>query len=156
MNKINEAGYNEAPKFGPSQNNPPYISDDFQIGPNGAYEIEYDFNQVSKEILKSIQMAKQANLLDRSYMKCQHSLSLEHLKMSDIDLDGMVREQIRERFAKETIGITQNQIKTEDYGDCRVYSLELCVFPLEDLKHIVEFCVKEMSMESISKIKNYE
>ena len=38
MNKINEAGYNEAPKFGPSQNNPPYISDDFQIGPNGAYE----------------------------------------------------------------------------------------------------------------------
>ena len=38
MNKINEAGYNEVPKFGPSQNNPPYISDDFQIGPNGAYE----------------------------------------------------------------------------------------------------------------------
>jgi hypothetical protein len=38
MNKVNEAGYNEAPKFGPSQNNPPYISDDFQIGPNGAYE----------------------------------------------------------------------------------------------------------------------
>jgi hypothetical protein len=38
MNKVNEAGYNEAPKFGPSQNNPPYVSDDFQIGPNGAYE----------------------------------------------------------------------------------------------------------------------
>lgn len=38
MNKVNEAGYNEAPKFGPSQNNPPYISDDFQIGPDGAYE----------------------------------------------------------------------------------------------------------------------
>jgi len=38
MNKVNEAGYNEAPKFGPSQNNPPYVSDNFQIGPNGAYE----------------------------------------------------------------------------------------------------------------------
>jgi len=38
MNKINEAGYNEAPKFGPSQNNPPYVSDNFQIGPDGAYE----------------------------------------------------------------------------------------------------------------------
>ena len=38
MNKVNEAGYNEAPKFGPSQNNPPYVSDNFQIGPDGAYE----------------------------------------------------------------------------------------------------------------------
>jgi hypothetical protein len=38
MNKVNETGYNESTKFGPSQNNPPYISDDFQIGPDGAYE----------------------------------------------------------------------------------------------------------------------
>jgi len=38
MSKVNEAGYNEAPKFGPSQNNPPYVSDNFQIGPDGAYE----------------------------------------------------------------------------------------------------------------------
>jgi len=38
MNKVNEAGYNESTKFGPSENNPPYISDDFQIGPDGAYE----------------------------------------------------------------------------------------------------------------------
>jgi hypothetical protein len=38
MNKVNNAGYNEATKFGPSKNNPPYISDDFQIGPDGAYE----------------------------------------------------------------------------------------------------------------------
>jgi hypothetical protein len=42
MNKVNNAGYNEATKFGPSKNNPPYISDDFQIGPDGAYEaVEY-------------------------------------------------------------------------------------------------------------------
>ena len=42
MNKVNEAGYNESTKFGPSENNPPYISDDFQIGPDGAYEaVEY-------------------------------------------------------------------------------------------------------------------
>ena len=42
MNKVNEAGYNESTKFGPSQNNPPHISDDFQIGPDGAYEaVEY-------------------------------------------------------------------------------------------------------------------
>jgi len=42
MNKVNEAGYNESTKFGPPENNPPYISDDFQIGPDGAYEaVEY-------------------------------------------------------------------------------------------------------------------
>jgi len=42
MNKVNEAGYNESTKFGPSENNPPYISDDFQIGPDGAYEHNED------------------------------------------------------------------------------------------------------------------
>jgi hypothetical protein len=51
MNKVNEAGYNEAPKFGPSQNNPPYISDDFQIGPDGAYE-HNETIKIQQELIK--------------------------------------------------------------------------------------------------------
>jgi thymidylate synthase len=53
MNEVNESGYNEASKFGPSKNNPPYISDDFQIGPDGAYE--------------HIEQYKVMNKLDRAY-----------------------------------------------------------------------------------------
>lgn len=115
---------------------------------------EYNFNEVSQDILRSIQKFKQASLLNRSLLKCQHSLTKDILEISSIDHDGIIREQFRQRLAQQIIGVTEEHIQTEDYGDARVYSLEVLIFALEDLKHIVEYCVKEMPMESINKIKN--
>ena len=115
---------------------------------------DYNFDHVAKEIVKSIQTAKQAMLLDRSYLRCQHSLSKELIEKSNIDYDGMVRSHLIQRLAQQIVGVTQQHIKTEDYRDDVVYSLEVLVFAPEDLKHIVEYCVKEMPMESINKIKN--
>lgn len=115
---------------------------------------EYNFPEVSTEILKSIQHAKQANLLDRSYHKIHTSLNKEILENSSIDHDLIIRQQLRERLVQQLFATTEQHIKVENYRDANVYSLELCVFPLEDLKHIVEFCVKEMSMEELLKIKN--
>lgn len=117
---------------------------------------DYDFDHVAKEIVRSIQSAKQAKILDRSYLTCKHSMSREVLKVSNLDYDGIIREQLRQRLAQEIVGITQQHIKTEDYHDTVVYSLEVLVFAPEDLKHIVEYCVKEMPMEAINRIKGNE
>lgn len=115
--------------------------------------IDYNLPEVSKEIMKYIQHSKQTGLLDRSYLKCYTSLNKEISENSNIDHDGMIREQFRQRLTQQIIGITEQHIKVENYTDANVYSLELFVFPLEDLKHIVEYFIKEMSMEEILKIK---
>lgn len=115
---------------------------------------DYNFPEVSKEIINSIQSARQSGLLDKSYLKCHASLSKEISINSNIDHNLIVREQLRQMLSQQIIGITEEHIKVENYGDSDVYSLELCVFPLEDLKHIIEYSVKQMSMEEILKIKN--
>ena len=117
---------------------------------------DYNFDHVAKEIVRSIQSAKQAKLLDRSYLTCKHSMAKEVLEVSNLDYDGMIREQLRERLAQQIVGITQQHIRTEDYHHAVVYSLELLVFAPEDLKHIIEYCVKEMPMEAINRIKGNE
>lgn len=114
---------------------------------------DYDFGHVSKEIVKSIQTAKQAMLLDRSYIRCHYSLPKELLERSNIDHDGMIKEQLRKELARHIVGVTQQHIKTENYRDDRVYSLDVLVFAPEDLKHIVEYCVKKMPIEAINEIK---
>ena len=95
-------------------------------------------------------------LLDRSYLRCHQSLSKELIEKSNIDHDGIIMEQLRQRLAQQIVGVTQQHIKTEDYRDDVVYSLEVLVFAPEDLKHIVEYCVKEMPMAAINKIKGNE
>lgn len=117
---------------------------------------EYNFDHVSKELVRSIQTAKQAMLLSRSHLTCKYSLTKEILESPNIDHDGMVREQLRHRLAQQIIGITQQHIKAEEYNDTFIYSLELLVFAPEDLKHIVEYCIKEMPMEAIYKIRGNE
>ena len=116
--------------------------------------IDYNLPEVSKEIMKSIQHARQTGLLDRSYHKIHTSLTKEILENSSIDHDLIIRQQLRERLVQQLFATTEQHIKVENYGDANVYLLELFVFPLEDLKHIVEYFIKEMSMEEILKIKN--
>lgn len=117
---------------------------------------DYNFDHVAKEIVNSIRSAKQAMLLDRSYLRCHQSLSKELIEKSNIDHDGIIMEQLRQRLAQQIVGVTQQCIKTEDYRDDVVYSLEVFVFAPDDLKHIVEYCIKETAMQTINRIKGYE
>ena len=117
---------------------------------------DYNFDHVAKEIVNSIRSAKQAKLLGRSYLRSHHALSKELIKKSNLDHDGMVRSHLMQRLAQQIVDVTQQYIKTEDYRDDVVYSLEVLVFAPEDLKHIVEYCVKEMPMEAINRIKGNE
>ena len=114
---------------------------------------EYDFNKVSRELINSIQKIKQGKMLEKSFLTCKHSIPKEILEISDIDHDVMIREQLRQRLAQQIIGATEQNIKTENYHDSVVYSLEIMAFIPEDLKHIVEYCIKEMPLEAIFKIK---
>ena len=116
-----------------------------------------DFDHVSREIVRSLQTAKQALMLENSHHKCQHTLSreiLEHYLSPDIDC--IIRKQITQRLAEQIVGKVNKHLQVEEHRDSKVFSLELLVFPLEESKHIVEYCVKTMPMEAIHKIRQIE
>ena len=93
MNKVNEAGYNESTKFGPSQNNPPYISDDFQIGPDGAYEHTEDITPKEKAMtdkelqnvpqMISAKMAAQQQLINLLYSQVMDLTMMSKIELGD-------------------------------------------------------------------------
>ena len=116
-----------------------------------------DFDHVSREIVRSLQTAKQTLMLENSHHKCQHTLSreiLEHYLSPDIDC--IIRKQITQRLAEQIVGKVNKHLQVEEHRDSKVFSLELLVFPLEEFKHIVEYCVKTMPMEAIHKIRQIE
>jgi hypothetical protein len=116
-----------------------------------------DFDHVSRELVRSLQTAKQALMLENSHHKCQHTLSreiLEHYLSPDIDC--IILKQITQRLAEQIVGKVNKHLQVEEHRDSKVFSLELLVFPLEEFKHIVEYCVKTMPIEAILKIRKIE
>lgn len=116
-----------------------------------------DFDHVSREIVRSLQTAKQALMLENSHHKCQHTLSREILEYYlSPDIDCIIHKQITQRLAEQIVGKVNKHLQVEEHRDSKVFSLELLVFPLEEFKHIVEYCVKTMPMEAIHKIRQIE
>jgi hypothetical protein len=88
-----EIQYNEVPKFGPSQNNPPYVSDDFQIGPDGAYEHTEDITPKEKAMtdkelqnvpqMISAKMAAQQQLINLLYSQVMNLTMMSKIELGD-------------------------------------------------------------------------
>lgn len=100
MNKVNEAGYNEATKFGPSENNPPHILDDFQIGPDGAYEHTEDITPKEKvmtyEELQNVpQMISAKMSAQQLLINLLYSQVMDLTLMSKIELGDDVIAEIK-------------------------------------------------------------
>lgn len=112
-----------------------------------------NFDEVARGIVDSIKLAKQALILQKSNLTIQHRVPNEILQHSNLDHDGIIRHQIREKLAKEIVGLTQEHLEVEDYGDSKLYKLDVFVFSKPELKHIVEYCIKHIPMEELTKIK---
>ena len=112
-----------------------------------------NFDEVAKGIMESLKLAKQALILQKSNLTIQHFVSDELLQHSNLDHDGMIRHQMGEKLAKEIIGLTEEHLEVEDYRDGKLYKLDVFVFSKPELKHIVEYCIKHISIEEIIKIK---
>ena len=112
-----------------------------------------DFDHVSREIVRSLQTAKQALMLENAHHKCQHSLSKDILEHSSVDIEKIVRKEITQRLAEQIEGKVDKHLKVQENPDSKVFSLEVLVLPLEELKHIVEYCVKTMPLTAIHEIR---
>jgi hypothetical protein len=92
MNKVNK-----------SENTPPYISDDFQIGPDGAYEYTEDITpnektMTDKELqnvpqMISTKMAAQQQLINLLYSQVMDLTMMSKIELGDDVIDEIKRLQ---------------------------------------------------------------
>ena len=93
MNKVNK-----------SENNPPYISDDFQIGPDGAYEYTEDITlkekaMTDKELQNFPQMISAKMAAQQQLINLLYSQIMDLTMMSKIELgDDVIAEINRLNF----------------------------------------------------------
>lgn len=123
------------------------------ITQNGMNNNNKNFDEVAPSIIESIKLAKQALILEKSSLTIEHFVSNELLENSNLDLDGRIKHDLRHKLSNELIGLTQEHLEIEDYRDGKLYKLDLFVASKPELKHIVEYCIKHISIEEIIKIK---
>lgn len=113
-----------------------------------------------REAMTSLKNFKQGALLERSVFTGKHKVSQEFRQCYPQEMvDETVRKDICHSLAKKIL---------EEYESClevtnsptelgvTQYELQLMVLPLKDLKHIVEYCIRQIPEETLSKIRKNE
>ncbi len=117
-------------------------------------------NEYISKALVQLRNFKQAALLERSLLTTKHVVS-EELKSANpqLDIDKMVSAQLMQKVAKHMIDEFEDQITTEPHpiiGGETLYTFQVMVLPSDELKHIVEYCIRQIPEEILSKIKKGE
>ena len=116
--------------------------------------IEVDDN--IKQIIRGLKNFKQGALLENSLVTTQHQISQAEYESASIDVDSLIRSQMSNRLAKHILDQHKDSIKVNESGvfsEQKTYSLELLVMTPENLKHIIEFCIRQISEEGLSTIR---
>jgi hypothetical protein len=117
-------------------------------------------NEYIAKALVQLRNFKQGALLERSLLTSKHVIS-EDIKnsYSDINIDELVRSQLMQKVAKHMLNEFGDQITAEPHpiiGGETLYTFQVMVLPTDDLKHIVEYCIRQIPEEILSKIKKGE
>jgi hypothetical protein len=115
-------------------------------------------NEYIAKALVQLRNFKQGALLERSLLTSKHVIS-EDIKNSYSDIDELVRSQLMQKVAKHMLNEFGDQIAAEPHpiiGGETLYTFQVMVLPTDDLKHIVEYCIRQIPEEILSKIKKGE
>jgi hypothetical protein len=112
-----------------------------------------NFEEVAEDILTAVKNAKQALKLEQSVLTCSYSVSKSCLEGSAIDVSIMVRNNLFKNMTREIERKHEKQIAIKQYRDCEIHEIQLLIMPPSDLKHIVEYCIRQMPVEAINKIR---
>jgi hypothetical protein len=113
-----------------------------------------------REAMLSLKNFKQGALLERSLFTGKHQVSKELRECySQEIIDELVRKDIGHSLAKKILEEYDNCLEVKDsltQLGATQYELQLMVLPLTDLKHIVEYCIRQIPEETLSKIRKNE
>ena len=112
-----------------------------------------NFEEVAEDILTAVKNAKQALKLEQSVLTCRHKLNKRRFEESAVDVPRMVTHHLFKDMVYEIEKKHEKNIEIESYADFDTYKIQLLIMPPSDLKHVVEYCIRQMPVEAINKIR---
>jgi hypothetical protein len=99
--------------------------------------------------------AKCSLLLNKSRKRVKHIVSEEHKRLSDVNVERLVKHQMIQRLSTDLVEDAYNKIEIRQTHLGDEYELDLIVIPTEDLKSVVDYLVQNMPLEDILRIREY-
>jgi hypothetical protein len=99
--------------------------------------------------------AKCSLLLNKSRKRVKHIVSEDHKRLSDVNVERLVKHQMIQRLSTDLVENVYNKIEIRQTQLGDEYELDLVVIPTEDLKSVVNYLVQNMPLEDILRIREY-
>lgn len=128
------------------------------------YNMENQFptDPAIKNMLNMLNMmknVKQKILLENSFYTIKHEVSKEmYTRMSHSDLETITKQQIIELISKMIYLNIEKNIDIEAFPEREslIYSINFMLFKKQEMTSIIEYIIKNMSEEDLTRIRNKE
>jgi hypothetical protein len=112
-------------------------------------------NPEFKKLHRLLGDAKCSLLLNNARKRVKHIVSEEHKRLSDVNVERLVKHQMIQRLTTDMVESVYNKIDIQKTHLGDEYELDIVVIPTSDLKSVVDYLVQNMSLEDIFKIREY-
>jgi hypothetical protein len=112
-------------------------------------------NPEFKRLHRLMTDAKCSLLLNKSRKRVKHIVSEEHKRLSDVNVERLVKHQMIQRLSTDLVEDAYNKIEITKTHLGDEYELDLIVIPTEDLKSVVNYLVQNMPLDDILRIREY-
>jgi hypothetical protein len=112
-------------------------------------------NPEFKRLHRLMTDAKCSLLLNKSRKRVKHIVSEEHKRLSDVNVERLVKHQMIQRLSTDLVENAYNKIEIRQTHLGDEYELDLIVIPTEDLKSVVNYLVQNMPLDDILRIREY-
>lgn len=117
-----------------------------------------EVDEAIKGVLGSLKNFKQGALLENALFTSAYRISpeLNHESYQG-QVTEMVHRELANQMGKAILEQHKDLIEVTDINEfpgVTNHKLQLLVLPIENLKHIVEYCIRQIPEESLTKIRN--
>jgi len=110
-----------------------------------------------KKAMRSLKDFKQGALLEDSLFTANYRTSPDLDKIaSEVQINDLIKEAIVSQMTRSMIDAFKDSIEVteiEEFPGVKNHKLELLILPPQKLKHIVEYCIRQIPEEALSKIR---
>ena len=113
----------------------------------------FTVNEHLLDVIKNIKNVKQGSLLESNYLQVKHVISNEILNYTQFDPIEISKREMIQSLANDLLEKYKNSFNEKEVPFGKEFSLSMLVMSTHELKHIIEYCIRQMPESAIQEIR---
>jgi hypothetical protein len=110
--------------------------------------------EINDEIVKALKNFKQGKLLESNYLQVQHVIPNEMLEyLKNIDVVEISKREMIQKISHELMEKYKDSFEERQTPFGKEFSLSMLCMSMQELKHLVDYCVRTMPESAIQEIR---